>query len=112
MKFLLVLPGNQAFNAARKRKGSGILSDGTQRWHAHHHTAGAGHVCQGRFKSLPVQSDGHFLRVARYVERNPLRANLVSRAEQWPWSSLWRRTRGGRDARSLLAKWPVDPAGD
>jgi putative transposase len=28
----------------------------------------------------------------RYVERNPLRANLVDRAQAWPWSSLgwWR----------------------
>ena len=40
----------------------------TQRWHAHHHTAGTGPVYQGRFKSLPVQTDAHFLTVARYVE--------------------------------------------
>ena len=36
----------------------------TQRWHAHHHTAGTGPVYQGRFKSLPVQTDAHFLTVA------------------------------------------------
>ncbi len=28
------------------------------------------------------------LTVLRYIERNPLRANLVGRAEEWPWSSL------------------------
>jgi putative transposase len=33
----------------------------TQRWHAHHRTAGSGHLYQGRFKSFPVQSDDHFL---------------------------------------------------
>lgn len=33
----------------------------TQRWHAHHHTAGTGPVYQGRFKSFPVQTDEHFL---------------------------------------------------
>jgi len=54
----------------------------TQRWHAHRHTAGTGPVYQGRFKSFPVQSDEHFLTVARYVERNPVRTNLVLRAEQ------------------------------
>ena len=29
----------------------------------------------------------------RYIERNPLRAKLVERAQDWPWSSLrwWRR---------------------
>jgi hypothetical protein len=52
----------------------------TQRWHAHHRTAGTGHLYQGRFKSFPVQSDEHFLTVCRYVERNALRANLVGRA--------------------------------
>lgn len=44
----------------------------TQRWHAHHHTAGTGQVYQGRFKSFPVQTHEHSLTVARYVERNAL----------------------------------------
>ena len=48
----------------------------TQRWHAHRHSSGSGHVYQGRFKSFPVQEDEHFYTVARYVERNGLRANL------------------------------------
>ena len=34
----------------------------TQRWHAHHRTAGTGHLDQRRFKSFSVQSDEHFLR--------------------------------------------------
>ena len=51
----------------------------TQRWHAHRHTTGSGHLYQGRFKSFPVQDDEHFLTVCRYVERNALRANLVER---------------------------------
>ena len=52
----------------------------TQRWHAHHRTAGTGHLYPGRFTSFPVQSDEHFfLTVYRYVERNALRANLVGR---------------------------------
>jgi putative transposase len=39
----------------------------TQRWHAHYHTSGTGPVYQGRFKSFPVQSDEHFITVARYI---------------------------------------------
>jgi len=62
----------------------------TQRWHAHRHTPGTGHVYQGRFKSFPVQDDDHFFAVCRYVERNALRANLVERAEAWRWNSLHR----------------------
>jgi putative transposase len=81
----------------------------TQRWHAHHHTAGTGPLYQGRFKSFPVQQDEHFLTVCRYVERNPLRAGLVRRAEDWRWSSLARRSTGGGP---VLDPWPVDlPAG-
>ena len=53
----------------------------SQRWHAHHGTAGMGHVYQGRFKSFPIAADEHLLTVLRYVERNPLRAGLVERAE-------------------------------
>ena len=78
----------------------------TQRWHAHYHTSGTGHLYQGRFKSFPVQSDLHLLLVLRYVERNALRANLVSRAEQWMWSSLWRRE--NRRGMAMLSDWPID----
>ena len=51
----------------------------TQRWHAHRHSTGSGHVYQGRFKSFPIQEDEHLYSVARYVERNARRANLVRR---------------------------------
>jgi len=79
----------------------------TQRWHAHHHTSGTGHVYQGRFKSFPVQSGEHLLTVLRYVERNPVRAGLVRRAAARRWSSAWRMSHGDDDAQDLLADWPV-----
>jgi putative transposase len=79
----------------------------TQRWHAHRDSIGSGHVYQGRFKSFPVQQDEHFCAVARYVERNALRAGLVRRAERWRWCSLWRWLRGSAEDKALLAAWPV-----
>jgi len=79
----------------------------TQRWHAHRGSAGTGHVYQGRFKSFPVQDDDHFLTVCRYVERNAQRAQLVRRAEQWRWSSLWRFQSGTAEEKALLSDWPV-----
>ena len=60
-------------------------------------------------RSFPVQKDGHFPAVCRYVERNALRAKLVKRAEDWPWSSLARRVI--RDAPPWLVPmraWPAD----
>lgn len=80
----------------------------TQRWHAFRNTAGTGPVYQGRFKSFPIQTDEHFLTVARYVERNPRRAKLVMRAETWKWSSLWRRCQGNTQLTAWLSNWPVD----
>jgi len=70
-----------------------LMTAHVRRYHRHYGTDG--HVWQGRFKAFPIQQDGHLLTVLRYVERNPLRANLVARAEDWPWSSLatWSRER-------------------
>ena len=84
----------------------------TQRWHAHRRTAGTGPIYQGRFKSFPVQSDEHFLTVARYVERNAARAKLTPRAEHWRYSSLWHRLRGDDLATRCLSRWPVAAPAD
>jgi putative transposase len=80
----------------------------TQRWHAHRHSVGSGHVYQGRFKSFLVESDEYLWTVCRYVERNALRAALCGRAERWQWSSLWRREFGDGESRAVLSRWPID----
>jgi putative transposase len=77
-----------------------------QRWHAHRHTAGTGHLYQGRLKFFPIQSDEHLYAVLRYVERNPVRADPVRRAEQWQWSSLCHWHKGDELARRVLSVWP------
>src|SRR5262249_19233842 len=79
----------------------------TQRWHAHYHNVGSGHLYQGRFKSFPVQEDEHFYTLVRYVERNALRAGLGERAEHWIWGSLCRRMGGEGDGNRLLSAWPL-----
>ena len=79
-----------------------------RRWQQQRGYAGLGHVYQGRYKSFPVQSDEHFWAVARYVERNALRGKLVLRAEEWRWSSLWRKCHGTPEERSLLSAGPID----
>jgi REP-associated tyrosine transposase len=85
----------------------------TQRWHAHYHTAGTGHLYQGRYRAFPVQEDDHLYTLLRYVERNALRANLVARAEDWRWSSLVHRYGGGGDPlRDLLHPWPLPEPAD
>jgi putative transposase len=78
------------------------------RWRVSHRTVGYGHLYQGRFKSFPVQSDDHLLSLLRYVERNPLSAGLVERAQLWRWGSLWSRGNGEEAMKTLLSPWPVD----
>ena len=67
-----------------------LLTAHARRYHRHYGTTG--HVWQGRFKAFPIEDDDHLRTVLRYVERNPLRAELVTHAEDWRWSSLasWR----------------------
>jgi putative transposase len=76
-------------------------------WQENRRRVGYGHLYQGRYKSFPMQSDEHFYQVVRYVERNPLRAGLVDRAEDWRWGSLWRRTHGTAELGELLSDWPL-----
>lgn len=76
-----------------------------KRFHVARQTVGEGHVYQDRFKSFPVESDGHLLSLCRYVERNAKRAGLVERAEDWQWSGLWRREHGCDEW--LMSTWPV-----
>ncbi len=45
-----------------------------------------GHLFQARFSSV-VMDEAHLMAGARYVALNPVRARLVERAEDWPWSS-------------------------
>ena len=77
------------------------------RWQKNYNMVGFGHVYQGRFKSFPVETDDYFYQVLRYAERNALRANLVSKAEEWPWSSLWIRQFGAPEHRAMLSRWPL-----
>jgi putative transposase len=46
-----------------------------------------GHLFQGRFKAILVDTDNYLLTLCRYVERNPVAAGLVDQVSQWPWSS-------------------------
>jgi len=46
-----------------------------------------GHVFQGRYHAVLIESDAYLLNACRYVELNPVQAGLVDSADAWPWSS-------------------------
>jgi putative transposase len=79
-----------------------------RRWHLEKNTVGEGHLYQGRYKSFICQNDNHFITLVRYVEQNALKAKLVDKAEDWKWSSVWRRVNGNDKQQKLLSEWPVD----
>jgi len=55
-----------------------------------------GHLWQGRFSSFIL--DERYLTVCtRYVELNPVRAGLVKKPEDWPWSSAGPHMNGKDD---------------
>lgn len=71
----------------------------TQRFNQRH--GRVGHVFQGRFKAILVESDPYLLELARYIILNPVRAKMVRSAKDWPWSS-YRATAGMAEAHPCL----------
>ena len=72
----------------------------------------SGHVWEARFYSCPLD-EAHLWSAVRYVERNPVRAGLVNRAEDYRWSSARAHVYGEADPmldpglpmRGLIGNW-------
>jgi putative transposase len=75
------------------------------RWAHDHDCVGSGAVYQSRFKSIPIEKGPHLFWTWRYVERNALRAGLVSKAEDWQWCSL--RSRMAVPPSHWLGEGPI-----
>jgi putative transposase len=85
-----------------------LMNCHVQRYRIYYQTSG--HIWQDRFKNFIIQQDEHFLKVLRYVERNPVRANLVPSAKDWPWSSF--RGRMKNASNSIIDIPPIDLPND
>jgi putative transposase len=69
-----------------------------------------GHLWQGRYGSVAMD-EAHFVTALRNVALNPVRARLVSRAEDWPWSST-RAHMAGEDDGVVQVAPALDRVGD
>ncbi|HEV2688208.1 MAG TPA: transposase [Bryobacteraceae bacterium] len=65
---------------------------------------GTGHLWQARYYSCPVDAPGVW-QVMAYIERNPVRAQLVETAEDYPWSSARAHVTDGSDPLLDTAHW-------
>lgn len=75
-----------------------------QRWRRARGQTGKGAVYQGRYRWVAVQSGEHYDVARRYIQQNPVRAHMVDRPCDWPWSSA---SRAPVKARPLLAPGPL-----
>lgn len=89
-------PTRANISAAMQR----LNSDYAQWWNSTH--GHVGHTFQGRFKDQIVQHEAYLFALLRYIARNPVRAGLVDRLEQWRWSS-YRALAGAESAPPFLS---------
>jgi REP-associated tyrosine transposase len=74
-----------------------------------------GHLLADRFTAVAVLTDGHLLKVTRYIAMNPVEAGLCPRPQDWEWSS-YGATIGCRppvsflDREALLERFGRTPA--
>jgi putative transposase len=78
----LVIRTRQANLSRLMRHINGVY---TQSFNRRHQLSG--HLFQGRFKAILVDSESYLLEVCRYVDLNPVRASMVDRPDAYPWSS-------------------------
>ena len=64
-----------------------------------------GSLWEGRFKSSLVQAEAYLLTCMRYIELNPVRANMVNDPAQYRWSSY--RHNGLGQAEERIAPHPL-----
>ena len=70
-------------NLARgMRQLNGVYTQKYNWWHSK-----TGHIFQGRYKSILVEKENYLLELCRYVVLNPVRASMVTKPEEWKWSS-------------------------
>ncbi|TAN59137.1 transposase [bacterium] len=66
----------------------------------------SGHLWQGRFKNPIIQTDEYLLQCLKYIELNPVRARIVSRPQDYRWSSYCFHA-FGKDDDKMLDKDPA-----
>jgi putative transposase len=94
---LILVPGNEdalrATLAESHRRYTRLINN-RNNW--------TGHLWQGRFGSVAMDEE-HLVNAVRYVSLNPVRAKLVKRAADWPWSSVNAHLSGADDKLVTVA---------
>jgi len=98
---------------AHLSRGMQLLNGVYTQWFNRYHKR-VGHLFQGRFKGILVEKDNYLLELARYIVLNPVRAKMVRKVCDWPWSS-YTATAGEEQpptfltVEQILMQFDVDP---
>jgi REP element-mobilizing transposase RayT len=82
------------------RQLNGVYTQLFNKWHGR-----TGHLFQGRYKAILIQKDSHLLEVCRYVVLNPIRAKMVEKPEDYPWSSYLATADRAKSHPCLTTDW-------
>lgn len=82
------------------RQLNGIFTQSHNRIHKR-----AGHLFQGRFKSILVEKQEHLLHLCRYIVANPVKKGLCKHPSEWQWSSYLSTAYGDGDKKLLSTDW-------
>ncbi|WP_026691499.1 REP-associated tyrosine transposase [Alteribacter aurantiacus] len=77
----LIKEGNEPVSDTMKRIGVSVVKVYNFKYRT------TGHLFQDRFKSEKVETDQYLLTVVRYIHQNPVKAGMVTRVDEWKWSS-------------------------
>jgi putative transposase len=97
---LLVTPGDA-------RALSGMMQSLGRRYvrHVNFRYRRTGTLWEGRYRAAPIEADAHLLVCMRYIELNPVRARMVRKPGNYPWSSYLTNAEG--EANALLEFHPL-----
>lgn len=71
-----------------------------------------GHVFQGRYKAILVEKDSHLLELCRYVVLNPVRAGMITKPDEWKWSSYKSTAYVNKVPEYLIIYWVLGQFAD
>lgn len=94
-------------SADRADAGGALMKSLGQRYvqHVNRVYRRSGTLWEGRFRSCPVQEEEYLLGCQRYIELNPVRANMVTHPAEYRWSSYRANAQG--ETGSLVQPHPL-----
>ncbi|MEE9117169.1 MAG: transposase [Calditrichia bacterium] len=68
----------------------------------------SGHLFQGRYKAILAEKDSYLTELSRYIHLNPVRASMVRKAQDYPWSSYTSYLDAKKAAEWLETNWVLE----